>query len=170
MRWNLNWIIKHKNDFVFDEKIAYEKDTFKNISNLNDVRDIEIKGKGHYNESTNQLYVDYSLRGVMVLPCAISLEDVDYPFEISNKVIFAFYKPNEDEDVVEAKRDTADLNPIIFQDIILEIPAKIVKEGAVLKQSGNGWRVINEDDIAEKDDEIDPRFAQLKDYFKDREG
>lgn len=45
----------------------------------------------------------------MVVPCAISLEDVDYPFSIDTDVVFAFYKPEDDEDVVEARKDVADL-------------------------------------------------------------
>ena len=45
---------------------------------------------------------------------------------------------------------------------------RVVKEGATLKTSGTGWKVLNENE--EKDEDyIDPRLAKLKDYFKDRE-
>lgn len=105
----------------------------------------------------------------MILPCAVSLEDVDYPFEIDSTAIFAFYKPQDDEDVIEVKRDTVELTPVIFQEIMMDVPMRVVKDGATLKTKGNGWKVLNEEDEREDEDYIDPRLAKLKDYFKDKE-
>ena len=86
-----------------------------------------------------------------------------------SSVTFAFYKPQDDEDVIEVKRDTVDLTPVIFQEIMLDVPMRVVKDGATLKTEGNGWKVLNEEEEHEDEDYIDPRLAKLKDYFKDKE-
>lgn len=116
-----------------------------------------------------QLYVDFNVKGQMILPCAVSLEDVDYPFSIDSSVVFAFYKPSVDEEVIEVKRDKVELTPVVIQEIMMEVPMRVVKEGATLKNSGNGWKVLSEEDAKQDEDYIDPRLAKLKDYFKDKE-
>ena len=84
--------------------------------------------------------------------------------------MFAFYKPEDDEDVVEARKDVADLTSVIFQEIMMAIPMRVVKEGAKMKTSGSGWKVMDESEVvAKEEDTIDPRLAKLKDYFKDQE-
>ena len=84
-------------------------------------------------------------------------------FEITDNI------KQEDEDVIEVKRDTVDLTPVVFQEIMMDVPMRVVKEGATLKTKGNGWKVLNEEDVELEEDYIDPRLAKLKDYFKDKE-
>ena len=79
------------------------------------------------------------------------------------------YKPLDDEDAIEVKRDTVDLTPVVFQEIMMDVPMRVVKDGATLKTEGNGWKVLNEKDEGKDEDYIDPRLAKLKDYFKDKE-
>lgn len=40
----------------------------------------------------------------MIFPCAMTLENVDYPFEINSTEVFAFDKPSALEDVHEVKK------------------------------------------------------------------
>lgn len=170
MKWNLAWIVKQKNgEFDFDENLTFPREVFKNISNINGLKDIHCFGHGHLDSQNDQLIVDYTIKGIMILPCAISLEDVDYPFEITTTSIFAFYKPDIDEDVIEVKKDVVDLTSVAFQEIMMEVPMRVVKEGATLLKGGTGWRVVSESDTKQSDDYIDPRLAKLKDYFKDKE-
>ena len=170
MKWNLQWIVKQKDGcFNFDETLTFPSDMFHNLSQINGLKDINVTGQGRLDMKNRQLYVDFTVKGQMILPCAVSLENVDYPFSIESSVIFAFYKPEEDEDVIEVKRDLVDLTPVVFQEIMMEVPMRVVKEGATLKTKGNGWKVMNENDTQEEEEFIDPRLAKLKDYFKDRE-
>lgn len=170
LKWNLQWIIKQKDGrFHFDETLNFPPEMFHNLSQINGLKDIHVEGEGRLDTRNHQLYVDFQIHGLMILPCAISLEDVDYPFEIESSAIFAFYKPQEDEEVIEVKRNTVDLTPVVFQEIMMEVPMRVVKEGASLKTEGNGWKVLSEEDEREDEDYIDPRLAKLKDYFKDKE-
>lgn len=170
LKWNLQWIVKQKDGcFSFDEMLTFPSEMFHNLSQINGLKDVHVTGQGRLDTKNRQLYVDFQVRGQMILPCAVSLEDVDYPFDIETSVVFAFYKPQDDEDVIEVKRDMVDLTPVVFQEIMMDVPMRVVKKGATLKTEGNGWKVLNEEDEHEDEDYIDPRLAKLKDYFKDKE-
>ncbi len=170
LKWNLQWIVKQKDGrFDFEETLYFPSEMFHNLSQINGLKDVNVTGRGCLDMKNRHLYVDFKVKGQMILPCAVSLEDVDYPFEIESSVTFAFYKPQDDEDVIEVKRDTVDLTPVIFQEIMLDVPMRVVKDGATLKTEGNGWKVLNEEEEHEDEDYIDPRLAKLKDYFKDKE-
>lgn len=170
MKWNLQWIVKQKDGcFSFDEMLTFPDEMFHNLSQINGLKDVHVTGQGRLDMKNRQLYVDFTMNGQMILPCAVSLENVDYPFVIDSSVIFAFYKPSDEEDVIEVKRDTVDLTPIVFQEIMMDVPMRVVKDGATLKTKGNGWKVLSEEDMGQDEDYIDPRLAKLKDYFKDKE-
>lgn len=170
LKWNLQWIVKQKNGcFDFDETLSFPSEMFHNLSQINGLKDVHVVGQGRLDTKNHQLYVDFQIDGEMILPCAISLEDVNYPFHIESSVIFAFYKPSEDEEVIEVKKNIVDLTPVIFQEIMMEVPMRVVKEGASLKTHGQGWKVLSEEDEREDEDYIDPRLAKLKDYFNDKE-
>lgn len=170
MKWNLQWLVKQKDGhFDFDERLSFPSEMFHNLSQINGLKEVHVTGHGQLDMKNRQLYIDFQVKGQMILPCAVSLEDVDYPFEINSTASFAFYKPQDDEDVIEVKRDTVELTPVVFQEIMMEVPMRVVKDGATLKTEGNGWKVLSEEDARQDDDYIDPRLAKLKDYFKDKE-
>jgi uncharacterized protein len=173
LKWSLNWLIKQKNgQFDFEESLTFPKEMFYNLSQINGLKDsVRVSGHGHFFEADQRLYVTLHVEGTMIVPCAISSEPVEYPFELDETEIFAFYKPDEDEDVIEAKKDTADLTPVVFQEIMMVVPMRVVKEGAELTRTGKGWQVLDESDVHtnEEDNPIDPRLAKLKDYFKNKE-
>ncbi len=170
MKWDLQWIVKQKDGcFHFDEVLSFPTEMFHNLSQINGLKEVHVTGNGRLDMKNRQLYVDFQVEGQMILPCAVSLEDVDYPFDIHSSVVFDFYKPQDDEDVIEVKHDTVELTPVVFQEIMLDVPMRVVKKGAILKTEGIGWKVLNEEDVRQDDDYIDPRLAKLKDYFKDKE-
>ncbi len=170
LKWNLQWLIKQKEgQFSFDELLTFPNEMFHNLSQINGLKDVRVVGNGRLDMKNRQLYVDYTVEGQMILPCAVSLENVAYPFHIETTAIFGFYKPEDDEDVIEVKRDTVDLTPVVFQEIMLDVPMRVVKDGATMKQEGKGWKVLSEEENVQDEDYIDPRLAKLKDYFKDKE-
>lgn len=170
LKWNLQWLVKQKNGhFQFDEMLSFPSEMFHNLSQINGLKDVHVCGQGRLDTKNRQLYVDFQVEGQMILPCAVSLEDVDYPFHISSTAIFAFYKPTSEEDVIEVKKDVVELTPVVFQEIMMDVPMRVVKDGATLKTKGNSWKVLNDGDMQRDEDDIDPRLAKLKDYFKDKE-
>lgn len=168
MRYNLQWIVKQKGSFTFEEGLVFPIEVFDKFSHINNLKDVVVKGTGNLDTNEKRLYVNLNIKGTMILPCALTLEEVEYPFDITSTEVFAFEKTDGTEDVHEAKKDIVDLTPIVFENIMLEVPMRVVKENAEMKSAGRGWKILD-DTMSDKDDHyIDPRLAKLKDYFKDK--
>ena len=87
------------------------------------------------------------LSGTMVLPDDITLEDVDYNYEIQIDENFGESTENS-ENNIEIVQNTIDILPFLWQNIIVEIPLKVVNDKNKNKTfEGNGWRLISEDEV-----------------------
>lgn len=87
------------------------------------------------------------LSGTMVLPDDITLEDVDYNYEIQIDENFGENAENN-ENNIEIVQNTIDILPFLWQNIIVEIPLKVVGDKSRNKTTqGNGWRLISEDEV-----------------------
>ena len=166
MKYNLQWIIKHKGTFDFDEELTFPSEMFEKYNQINGLKDVNVSGTGNLDTRDKRLYVDLNIKGTMILPCALTLEDIDYPFDISSTEIFSFEKPDPMEDVHEVKKDMVDLTPVLFENIMLEVPMRVVKEDANIQESGKGWKILDGNSSDKDEEYIDPRLAKLKEYFK----
>ncbi|NBK97381.1 MAG: DUF177 domain-containing protein [Erysipelotrichia bacterium] len=166
MKWSKNELLNSPNETVhFDEQITFGEEVFSKMHHLRGLRDIEVSGEIHYDTHSDLATCDFEVEGVMIVPCSITNEDVDYPFACDAHQLFAFHKVSKDEDIIETKGDIVELMPTIFQTIILEVPLKVVKEGIKEYPKGKGWEVIREEDYTQKKkDEIDPRLAKLREF------
>lgn len=166
LKWSKSELLNSQNETIhFDEEISFEPAVFSKMHHLRDLRDIEVRGEIHYDAHSDLAACTFQVEGVMVVPCSITNDDVDYHFATEHTQMFAFHKVHKDEDIIETKGDVVELMPTIFQTIILEVPLKVVKEGIKEYPKGNGWEVIREEDyIKSKKDEIDPRLAKLREF------
>ena len=86
------------------------------------------------------------IKGEMTLPCSITLNDVIYPFDIKTEVKLS-NEDEEDEEYVKIIQNNIDIISIIWQNIVLEIPLRVVSEDANNSPvSGEGWKLIREDE------------------------
>ena len=163
MKWSkLELMSASKQTISFADEIVFEASAFSKMNQIRGLHDVRVSGTIRYADEEDRAYADIELQGVMILPCAISDEDVEYPFHTSSCEVFAFAKC--DDDVHEAKGDVVELLPVIFQLILMEVPLKVVKEG-VDYPKGNGWEVMRESDWHKETQEaIDPRLAKLKEF------
>ena len=171
LKWNLQWILKQKDyTYDFEDDLKFQSEAFEQVSNLIDVETVHVTGRGRFFPKENRLYVDLNINGTMIVPDAYTNEEVPYPFETSSTEIFSFMKPLPDEEVHEVKKGIVDLTPIIFQNIIVEVPLRVVKDGSNARTSGDGWSIIQSKDeiFSQNEDYIDPRLAKLTEYFKDK--
>lgn len=171
LKWSKNEILNLKKDVIsFDEELTFPKTVFEKNHHLRDLKNVNVKGKIRYESVSDLVTCDVVISGDMILPCAITNEDVVYPFETETTELFAFRKVDDHEDVHEAKGDVVELLPIIFQTIMMEVPLKVVKEGLKEYPKGEGWEVIKESDYqSRKKDEVDPRLAKLKEFKIDED-
>jgi len=120
-----------------------------------------VKVSGYISNNEEEYELDINITGTMVLSCARTLKDVDYPFNIDiNEVI----EENNDNSL-EIIQNRLEIFPIIWQNILVDVPLRVLAPDAKEESlEGDGWRLITQDDDKE---EIDPRLAKLKDYIKE---
>lgn len=166
LKWSKNELLNSFNETVtFDEFITFEPHFISKINHLRELQDVEVNGTLHYDTHSDLATCDFEIHGAMIVPCSITNEDVEHLFSTQSSQVFAFHKVDKDEDIIEVKKDLVELMPVIFQNIILEIPLKVVKENITQYPKGKGWEVVKEETfIKEKEDEIDPRLAKLREF------
>lgn len=97
------------------------------------LEDVSVHGKAIINYE-DEIELDLDLSGKMYLPCAISLEEVEVPFATKIEEIIGENNINNNFYL--------DLSDILWENVVLEIPIKVVKEGVQLEtSSGKGWSV-----------------------------
>lgn len=127
-----------------------------------DIRRISpVKVIGYVYNNEEELELSITIKGTMVLPCARTLKDVNYPFNIEINDVIGQNSDNS----LEINQNTLDIFPIVWQNILVDVPLRVLVPDAEEESiEGDGWRLITEDD---KKEEIDPRLSKLKDYFKE---
>ena len=165
MKWTKSELLQAENNTIeFDEKIEFNDADLVKVSHLRKLKDVTVSGDIHYDFSSDLAIANIHVSGIMVVPCSISLEDVEVEFDTSSSEVYSFEKNPTDLDVHETKKDIVELYPAIFQLIVMEIPYKVVKKG-VKYPKGKGWEVVSEEEFnLSKQDGIDPRLAKLKDF------
>ena len=141
-----------------DESVMYEEYMKeKGILNLENVKVTGYLSK----HDEEDYYLNVRVYGKMVLPCSISLKPTDYnfDFEIEGNVAELLEEMGKNEKKVE---NTIDIFPIIWENILMEIPIHIVNEDIHdVKLEGEGWKVITGDEP-----KINPELEKLKDLLK----
>ena len=118
----------------------YIKDT-----DLIELNDVNINGR-IYKNALGDIELELRVEGVMQLPCAITLEPVDYPFSIDIEGEIDEIR-EEFEIFSENYENTLDILPIIWENILMEIPMKVVSPKAKdVKLKGDGWAFITDED------------------------
>ena len=109
-----------------------------------------------------------NLVGVMVLPDDITLESVEVNFASEIEENFSDFSKNEEKNL-EIVKNRLDITEFLWQNILVEIPLKVVSEknvGMTLK--GDGWRLITEEEL-EKERSNNSPFSELSKMFDSRE-
>ncbi|WP_072887660.1 YceD family protein [Ornithinibacillus halophilus] len=139
----------------------------------NDIREIKpVQVSGDCTIQGDQFIFTFKVTGEMILPCARTLVDVVYPFEIKTTEIFSsssYYTEEEtDTEIHPIDGEVLDLTPYIKENILLEVPFRVYSEEAkdLPDQKGNGWEVVSEEKTEKT---IDPRFKKLESLFKDND-
>ena len=127
-----------------------------------DIRRISpVKVEGYIFNNEEEYELSITIKGTMILPCARTLKDVEYPFSSEIDEIIG----ENDDNSLEINQNRLDIFPIVWQNILVDVPLRVLAPDASDEPaSGDGWRLITEDTNEEA---IDPRLAKLKDYIKE---
>lgn len=134
-------------------------DEFLEGTEIRKISAVKVSGFVFNNEEEFELNIN--ITGTMVLPCARTLKDVNYPFNIDINEIIG----ENDDNSLEIIQNSLEIFPIIWQNILVDVPLRVLAPDAKEESlEGDGWRLITQDEAKE---EIDPRLAKLKDYIKE---
>ena len=151
-------IINNSYELPISEEIIIEDEILKD-TDIRRISKLKVDGFIYNNEENYEL--DINVSGVMVLGCARTLKDVDYPFNIQiNEII-----DEKEDNNLQIIQNRLDIFPIIWQNILADVPLRVLASDATDEPlEGDGWRLITEEDEKEV---IDPRLAKLKDFIKE---
>ena len=111
-------------------------------------------------DSMDELHLDLIASGTMVIPCAITLKPVDYPFSISIQGTLEELLDEITEKTTNYQ-NSLDILPIIWENILMEIPMRVVSEDAKdVELKGDGWRLITGNE-----EEENSELSKLKDLL-----
>ena len=137
LKSNVDEYIEFNFDYSFSEEEIKNTEILK-LDNVN------INGQISKN-SLNDYYLDLDIKGVMVLPCAITLKPVNHEFNIKisdnlNEIL------EEIDKNIKKVENSLDIFPIVWENILMEIPMRVVSENIDdIPLEGNGWKFIKED-------------------------
>ena len=116
-----------------DEKVNIVDEWLVN-TDIQKLDDVSFKGK-IINEVDETYLLTGLLNGRMLLLDNLTLEEVWYPFSI------------EIEENYEISENILDILPILWQNILVEVPLKVVSDSTKdVTLKGDGWRLISEDE------------------------
>ena len=92
----------------------------------------------------------------MILDDSISLDNVEYPFSID-------IDENIEENL-EKDENSIDILPILWQNIVLEVPLRFTKVNDLSKYNGDGWKLISEEEASSTSNNP---FLELKEKYKE---
>jgi uncharacterized protein len=152
MKWTLSQLKKmqHTNN-TFDETLDF-KAFLEEGSDLIDIEETHVKGFFTIEENT-YYHFTMTIDTVITMACAITLDPVSVPLHI--EVVDTFTQSIDDE-YHQVEGITIDLLPIIWSNIYLEKPLRVVSPNASFKS----------DKPHKKDDTVNPLFKDLEKYKK----
>ncbi len=107
---------------------------------------------GDFEIYDNEEFVFYlDIKCTLVLPCAVSLDEVEYLIDLSVEEVFTEHK-SDDSNIIEGI--TIDLLPIIWSNILLEKPMRVL--------SPNAYDKVDFENTEFDEDELENAFANLK--------
>ena len=129
-----------------DEVYSFTQDELKGTDLLK-LDNIKVEGEIIKN-SLGNIELNLDVEGVMVLPCAITLKPVNYPFSVQISGEIEELMENFDENSTNFQ-NSIDILPIIWENILMEIPMRVVSDEAKnsnIKMEGEGWKFVTEEE------------------------
>lgn len=141
-----------KQEIIINEDVVIPDDMVKK-SDINSLEKVKVYGS-IYKDSSDELVMNVNVIGDMHVDDSISLEDIIYKFDIK-------IEENIEENL-ENNKNSIDILPILWQNIVLEAPLRYTKVKDLSKYSGDGWKLLSEDEIRNNNP-----FYDLMEKFKE---
>ena len=154
----INFNTINESGIIIDQEISFDEDVYKTAL-IKGLEDVHVNGKIYYS-TTKEVIFSGEVSGNMLLPDSNSGDIVKYPFSCEINEILQEDK-NFSQELRSNNKNSLDLKEILWQNIVLEVPLTYSKEEKPSTVKGEGWELINEEDI------VDPRLQIFKDLLND---
>jgi uncharacterized protein len=127
------------------------------------IGEVEVVGRISFSDYDNIL-IDLNVNGIMILSDSVTLEDIEYPFNIE---IEENIDKNSEEtrEYYQKDKNTLDITTVLWENIVLEVPIRVTNGyNKDISLKGEGWELVDENKK-----EIDPRLAPLQELLDKRE-
>ena len=154
--------LKNNSTIKINENIIVDKDILEK-SNIIELKDSKVMGE-IIKDNLNEYILNVIASGIMVLPDSLTLKPVDYEFstEIEGNIAELLEEINESSKKTEF---SIDIFPIIWENILMEIPMRVGGEDlSNIQMEGDGWKLIQERD----ETSINPEFEKLKELLNEK--
>ena len=150
MKWTIHELLKNK---THNNQFEFTLDFSDKIQGSDIIEITPVEVVGDYEIYDNIEYVFYmDIKCTLTMACAITLEPVEVDLDFSVEEVFT---EDKEDDFNTIDGITIDLLPIIWSNIILEKPMRVVKDNADYDF---------ESENVELDDNINEAFSKLKDF------
>lgn len=151
------------NHIDIDNIVEIDSSYYEN-TDIKEIDEVHLKGKVIYH-GEDEYELILNIKCNLTLECSISLEKVVKPIDID----ISEYISQIDANITENNKiinNTIDLIPIIWQNIILEVPLKVISPNVDRsKLHGDGWKLVTDEE--ELKENIDPRLEKFKEFLND---
>ena len=146
---------------TLEDDLSFDPEVFVCHSPLIEVKSCHVELKAQRFEEF--IYITISLKAKVVLECSYTLKHFESEISGSDELHFAPSK-DEDEDCIEYKGTSIDMDHYIFNLLSASVPLSPKAPNAKTPSSGNGYRVLSEDEfLREKEETGNSQFDALKD-------
>jgi len=130
--------LNNYNYLDIDEFVDFPSYFYRNMD-VREIKDVKVTGTISIN-NLDEIETNLEVSGTFILPCAITLEDVLYDFKTNIEEILGNFN-----DFYLKNKNTLDILPFLWENIVSEVPMRVVKEGiSVTKTYGDGWELVSE--------------------------
>ena len=135
-----------KKEIEIDEDVYFSKEDLKSTE-IMDLKDVKVQGK-IYKDGLDNLILNLIVDGIMIVPCSRTLKPTEYHFETEIEENIS-----ENEENTKKIQKTIDILPIIWENILMEIPIRIINPDAEEENfKGDGWELIISDNVGQNAD------------------
>ena len=148
-----------KDGLALNENINFEGYNLKKVG-IQKLKNVKLSGAVKI-DIADEVILKANLSGTMILLDAIDSSEIEYPFNIEIEENLT----DNDEYNLEKTQNTLDIMNILWQNIVLEVPMRVVKkENENVSLQGEGWELIGDDTK-----KVDPRLSPLMDLLNRKE-
>ncbi|MDQ0253834.1 uncharacterized protein J2S74_001206 [Evansella vedderi] len=165
MKWSVQQLLTYKEKGLHIDESVDVSEIKKIDREIRDITPVRVIGDARIMKQSVTFRLVIS--GSMTLPCARTLNDVEYPFNIEAVEIFQLDEMavfDEEDEVHKVKGNTVDLFPYVLERILLEKPLRVFsnEDEGLAPASGKDWELQTKEEDSVK---IDPRLKELEKFF-----